>query len=152
MKTHALATAQHAGRVIVLAITTAILSTPATADWDAAEEARYQAAQKKARAENARAADEAKKQREQRLREHLGAAPYKEDPKRLAALNEAQLITLRDQRYKEDAERASRQRKQASKDMIAAIEGMTPEQRAMIERASGKKMSDVLKEAQRAAK
>ena len=50
-----------------------LIAVPAAnADWDPAEEARYQAAQKKARADAVRAAAEAKRQREQALREQLG--------------------------------------------------------------------------------
>ena len=124
-----------------------LIAVPAAnADWDPAEEARYQAAQKKARADAVRAAAEAKRQREQALREQLASARFNENRARVDAMDEKALTALYQRREKEEQSVAAKQRNEANAQVKAFLDQMTPAQRAQYEKMSGKKIDDVRKD------
>lgn len=133
--------------VLHTTIGVSLIAVPAAnADWDPAEEARYQAAQKKARADAVRAAAEAKRQREQALREQLASARFNENRARVDAMDEKALTALYQRREREEQSLAAKQRNEASAQVRAFLDQMTPAQRAQYEKMSGKKIDDVRKD------
>ncbi|HOB01373.1 MAG TPA: hypothetical protein PKJ50_07445, partial [Casimicrobium huifangae] len=106
----------------------------------------YQAAQKKARADAVRAAAEAKRQREQALREQLASARFNENRARVDAMDEKALTALYQRREKEEQSVAAKQRNEANAQVKAFLDQMTPAQRAQYEKMSGKKIDDVRKD------
>ncbi len=135
-----------------LLVATAVTPHSARADWDPVQEARDQAARKKAQEAAARQAAENKRQREAFLRKTLAAEPYKEDPKKLAAMDDVALSALHKQHGKRLQEENMAASRKGLDDMAKAMVAMSPEQRAMIERASGQSIDRMMKDAQQATK
>jgi hypothetical protein len=119
------------------------LSNIAYADFDPKEEAREREAAKRAAIE--RAKDLAATARQ--YRQMLVKPPYNENAAKVAAMSDAEVRAYYPRRHKEfiadqkaKAEEASRKGVQ---EMRAKLDSLTPEQRAMIERASGQSVDQL---------
>jgi hypothetical protein len=81
-------------------------------------------------------------------RETLAKPPFNEDPKKLAALSDADaraLYAKRDKAMKADLNaQAQAAGKRGEEQMRAAFAQLTPEQRAMIEKASGQSVDQLM--------
>lgn len=128
------------------------LAPVAYADWDPVAEAREEAARKKAAAEAAKRNAEASAKRAEAMRKALAAAPYNEDPAQLARLNEAELRALEKKRQAQIHEAQKAQAARGLDEFAKNMKSLSPEQRAMIERQSGMKIDDLMKQSQQAVK
>jgi hypothetical protein len=122
----------------------AVISVPIYADFDPNEAARDRAsaqrdAERKAQALVAQA---------KFSRETLAKPPFNEDPKKLAALSDADaraLYAKRDKAMKADLNaQAQAAGKRSEEQTRAAFAQLTPEQRAMIEKASGQSVEQLM--------
>lgn len=142
---------------LTMAAFTALLTAVATphiahADWDPVAEAREEAARKKAAAEAAKRNAEASAKRAEAMRAALARPPYNENPAALAKLNESELRALEKRRQQEILAAQKAQSARGMDEFSKAMSALTPEQRAMIERQSGMKIDDVVKQSQQATK
>jgi hypothetical protein len=123
------------------------ISAPIHADFDPNEAARERASVQRDAERRANAlAVQAKFSQET-----LAKPPFNEDPKMLVALSDVDaraLYAKRDKTLKEDLKaQAQRAGKKREEQMRAALAGLTPEQRAMIEKMSGKSIEELSKPA-----
>jgi hypothetical protein len=125
-------------------VLSSVLSTAAYADFDPKEAAREREAARVAAA---------KRTKEQaatatRYREILVKPPYSEDSAKVAAMSDADVRAYYPRRQREFIASQKAQANEASakgmRETRAALDSLTPEQRAMIERASGKTVDQLV--------